>query len=161
MLKSTLKLSILSAAAPLLLFAATTANAMRIAPPAPAIRVAQAHAIIVGKVVSIEEKPVLAKPFPGSKDKVEYQIAIIKINDPILAAKGLTHIRVGFIPPAAPQPGRPGGPIAIGPRRLGVTFAKDQEVLVFLQPHLDGNFMIGRISTTWLTNRVIKPSRRK
>ena len=103
-----------------------------------------AHTIIVGKVESIEEKPVLAKPFPGSKDKVEYQIAIIKISDPILAAKGLTHIRVGFIPPARPQPGKVGGPTAIGPRRLGVTFAKDQEVLVFLQPHFDGNFLIAQ-----------------
>jgi hypothetical protein len=141
-MKSVLKFSLLSAACAALLFAATSANAMRIAPPAPAIRAAQAHTIIVGKVESIEEKTVSAKQFPGAKDKVEYQIAVIKVTDPILAAKGLTHIRVGFIPPPAPPMGKPGGPIAIGPRRYDVTLAKDQEGLFFLQPHNDGNFMI-------------------
>ncbi len=139
-MKIGMKLGLLTVACAFLLAAATPVKAMRIAAPAPAIRAAMAHTIVVGKVESIEEKTVSAKPFPGAPEKVEYQIAVIKITDPILAAKGLTHIRVGFIPP--PPMGAPGGPIRIGPRRLSVTFTKDQEALVFLQPHDDGNFMI-------------------
>jgi len=138
-----MKLGLLTAACAALLAVATPAVAMRVAAPAPAIRAAMAHTIIVGKVESIEEKTVSAKPFPGAPEKVEYQIAVIKISDPILAAKGLTHIRVGFIPPPPPPVRNPGGPVII---RSGgnnsVTFTKDQEVLVFLRPHDDGNFMI-------------------
>jgi hypothetical protein len=136
-------MGLLSAACAALLFAATSAaSAMRIAPPAPATRAAMAHTIVVGKVESIEEKTVSALPFPGAKDKVEYQIAVIKVEDPILGAKGLTHVRVGFIPPPPPPMGKPGGPIAIGPRNYNLTFAKDQQGMFFLTPHGDGNFMI-------------------
>jgi hypothetical protein len=118
-----------------LLVAATAANAMMIAPPSLPQRVAQASTIVVGKVEKIEEKTVSAPRFPGDKEKAEYQIAVIKVDDPILAAKGITHVRVGFVPPPM---GRPG--IGVRPRPT-VTFAKDQEVLVFLQPHFEANFL--------------------
>ena len=116
-----------------------------LAPPI-AQRVAQATTVVVGKVQSIEEKPVEAKQYPGAKDKVEYKIAVIKISDPILGAKGLTHVRVGFIPQPAVQPnprGPNGGPVIRPPirRPQPINFVKDQEVLVFLTPHFDGNFL--------------------
>lgn len=106
-----------------------------------ATRLAQSTVVIVGKVESIEEKTVSAKQNPDAMDKAEYQIAVIKIADPVMVEKGLTHVRVGFIPPPAkvnPNPGvaivRPGG---IKP----LNFEKDQEVLVFLTPHFEGNFL--------------------
>jgi hypothetical protein len=133
-MKSARQLGVFTAASAALLAAATAANALMIAPPSLVQRVAQSSTIVVGKVEKIEEKTVSAPRFPGAKDKAEYQIAVIKIDDPILAAKGLTHVRVGFVP--APMGGP--GPIRRYPT---VNFTKDQEVLVFLTPHFEANFL--------------------
>lgn len=131
---SVTKFGLFGAACAMVLTIVGTANALMIAPPPPGVRVAQASTIVVGKVEKIEEKTVSAPRFPGNKDKAEYQIAVIKIDDPILAAKGLTHVRVGFVP--APMGGP--GPIR---RYPSVSFTKDQEVLVFLRPHFEANFL--------------------
>lgn len=113
-------------------FGQTAAKLAVIAPQPIAQRVATADAVVVGKVTNIEDKTVSAPPFPGAPQKVEYQIAVIKIEDPILGAKGLTHLRVGFVPP---QPGvvRPGG-------YRPPTLAKDQEACLFLAQHPEGTF---------------------
>ncbi len=102
------------------------------APPLPALpqRVAVADRIVVGTVVSVEEKPVLAFPNPGARVKAEYQIAIVKVDDPVLNAAGLTHVRVGFLPGQGAKTARP----------QGLNLAKDQEVCLFLQPHFEANF---------------------
>jgi hypothetical protein len=123
------------------LLAVVPARAMMIAPqPIPA-RVAAADVVVVGKVTAIEEKTVAATQFPGAKDKVEYHIAVVKIQDGLLGAKGLTHIKVGFYVPPTPAPGVPGGPIAIGPRRqLFVKLEVDQEGCLLLNKHHDGDF---------------------
>jgi hypothetical protein len=97
-------------------------------PPHPAIRVALADCIIVGKVTSIEDKPVDAPAAPGAKDKVPYTVAVVKVDDAILGAKGLTHVRVGF----PPRQGR----LAAFQFQL----AKDQEVCLVLQSHFEGAF---------------------
>jgi hypothetical protein len=134
-MRSARQVGVFTAAGAALLAAATFANALMIAPPSLAQRVAQAHTIVVGKVEKLEEKAVSAPRFPGDKEKAEYQIAVIKVEDPILAAKGITHVRVGFVPP--PMGGGP-GPIRRYPT---VNFTKDQEVLVFLNPHFEANFL--------------------
>ena len=134
-MKSARQVGVFTAAGAALLAAATFANALMIAPPSLAQRVAQANTIVVGKVEKIEDKTVSAPRFPGDKNKTEYQIAVIKVDDPILAAKGLTHVRVGFLP-------RPTG--VVGSASLGkayVSFTKGQEVLVFLNPHFEAHFL--------------------
>src|SRR3954463_5601249 len=103
-MKSLLKVGLLTAAFAAVV-AVSPAKALMIAPPPPGLRVTQATTIVVGKVESIEEKTVAAPRFPGDKEKGEYRIAVIKIEDPILGAKGLTTLRVGFIPPAPVNPG--------------------------------------------------------
>ena len=143
-MKTVLRIGLLSASCAALLVVATPTPAMRIMAPAPGIRAAQASVIVVGKVEKIEEKTVSVKPFPNSPDKVEYKIAVIKVTDPIYGAKGVTYVRVGFIPPPPPPMGKPGGPILIGPRRYNVTFAKGQEGMFFLTPHTDGNFLVAQ-----------------
>ena len=92
------------------LLATAAVSAMMIAPQPIPLRVAHADVIVAGKVTKIEDKTVSAPSFPGAKDKVEYQIAVVKVDDPILNAKGIKEVRVGFIPPPAPGGGRPGGP---------------------------------------------------
>jgi hypothetical protein len=114
------------------LLSAATAAAGPMAPaPHLSQRVAVADTIVTGKVVSIEEKTVQALPHVGAPEKAEYQVAVVKVDDPILKAKGLTHVRVGFLPnnPAFR-------------RTAPVTLAKDQEVCLFLQPHADANFLV-------------------
>jgi hypothetical protein len=120
-----------------LLCTASQALALRImAPPPIGDRVARATTVVTGKVTSVEEKTVKVAPFPGSKDKVEYIIAVVKIDDAIQGAKGLTHLKVAFQAPQAGGPGRPIRP-GFGPQ---VKLEKDQEVLLFLTAHHGGEF---------------------
>ena len=124
-------------AAALLFAAALAARPVRAAlilPPSIAQRVATADAVVVGKVTGIDEKTITAERFPGQK--AEFRIATVKIEDGILGTRGLTHLKVGFVPPVAPRPGelRPGG--GIGPyRNLAVKLEKGQEVCLFLKAH--------------------------
>jgi hypothetical protein len=130
-----MQLGLLTAAWAGLMLTASQAKVAMMAPPPLGVRVAQAQTIVVGKVESFEEKTIEAKPYPGATNKLEYKIAVIKVDDAILNAKGITHVRVGFVkdPIGGPRPPR---------GRPPVTFEKDQEVLVFLQPHDEANFMI-------------------
>jgi len=119
------------------LLAVAPVRAMRIASqPIPA-RVAAADAVVVGKVTAIEEKTVSATQFPGAENKVDFQIAVVKIADPVLNAKGLTHIKVGFF---VPPPAAPGGPIRIGGRGPVVKLDVDQEACLLLTKHHDSDF---------------------
>jgi len=117
------------------------ARALMIAPSPISQRVATADCVVVGKVIAFGDKTVSVAPFPGVKEKQEYQIAIIKIETNVLGAKGMKEIRVGFIPPpAAPVVGPGGGPRIIRRPFRGVTFTLNQEALVFLTKHHEGDF---------------------
>ncbi len=78
-------------------------------------RTVKADLVVTGKVVKIEDTTVSVQR-PGTKENVEYQIAVVKIDDPIHNAKDLTHVRVGFLPNG-------GQPLAL---------QVDQEALLFL-----------------------------
>jgi hypothetical protein len=103
-----------------------------IAPSPVPVRVALADMVIAGKVTKIEDKTVSALSFPGAKDKVEYQVAVVKVEDSILNAKGVKEVRVGF---PVPMPGRitPGG-------YRPPTLTDDEEALLFLNKHFDADF---------------------
>jgi hypothetical protein len=102
-----------------------------IAPAPVARRVALADAVVVGKVVRIEDKSVTAAIIPGSTQGAEFRIAVVKISDGIQGVKGQTEVRVGFMQPMGPvRPGRP-RPIVLQP---------DQEALLFLSARPDVNF---------------------
>jgi hypothetical protein len=114
-------------------------GSMMIAPTPIAQRVATADCVVVGKVAGFGDKLVSATPVPGAKNKVDYQIAIIKTEEDILGAKDLKEIRVGFIPPMPPAGG--GGGIRPAIRRLPqVSFTLDQEACLFLTKHPEGDF---------------------
>ncbi|HKI38031.1 MAG TPA: hypothetical protein VKA46_39625 [Gemmataceae bacterium] len=138
-MKRTLLVVLVAAAA--LSFLPAVSSAKRIAPlairfsPLPE-RVATADAVVAGKVTSFEDKTVSAEPFAGAKEKAEFQIAVIKIEDAVLGAKGLTHVKVGTVKPPEGKPIiRPGG---YGPPRLTV----DQEGIFFLQKHPTESFYV-------------------
>jgi hypothetical protein len=104
-----------------------------IAPSPVPVRVATADMVVIGKVTSIEGQNVKAPAFPGAKDMAEYQVAVVKIEDAVLGAKGLKEVRVGFIP-------QTGGvrPVGYRPPMLN----EGQEVCLFLSKHHEGDFHI-------------------
>jgi hypothetical protein len=120
-----------------ILVVSATAKAVAIRMPSVPERVAAADAIVVGKVESIEDKTVKAKPIYGG-DEIEYQVAVVKIGDGVSGVKGLTHVKVAFQVPV----NQPGGPIRPGRRPLPPKLEKDQEVCLLLTKHPTENFYV-------------------
>jgi hypothetical protein len=142
--QSTLGFAALASAALLLSASPGYSNTMPAKVPLPACT-ATADCIVVGKVTSIEDKPVMAPPFPGSTVNIEYRIAVVKIDENLHGATGLTHIRIAFQPPPpAPKVVKaPMGGIAIsgGPRPIPMMpFAVDIEGCFLLKKQGDETF---------------------
>ena len=129
-----------------LLSLASTAFALRIMlPAAGAHRVPAVDCVIIGKVTSIEAKPVMATRFPGDKEKVEYTVAVVKVEESLQGASGLTSLRVAYVTPKpvpVPPPGP--GPAIRPPIRPfpQVSLSVDQEVCLFLTKHSDEPFYV-------------------
>jgi hypothetical protein len=90
------------------------ARALRIAiqPPSPA-RVALADAVLIGRVVGMEDKDVSVSAYPGAPAaaKATYRVAVVQVADILKGDKALKTVRVGFFPPPTmvPPGGGPGG----------------------------------------------------
>jgi hypothetical protein len=95
-------------------------------------RVAIADSIVLGKVTTFEDKMVSAAPFPGAKNKTEYKIAAVMVGEALLAPKGTTTIRLGFVPI---PPG-----VAVSPPPLQP--AVGMEGCFFLTKHGEGDFYL-------------------
>jgi hypothetical protein len=93
-------------------------------------RVATADVVVAGKVTSVEDKPVMAVPFPGAREKIEYRIAVVTLSDALLAPKDAKTIRLGFVP-VPPM-------VAINPPPFQATVG--QEGCFFLTKNADGDF---------------------
>ncbi len=91
------------------------AHALRIAvqPPSP-LRVAVADAVLIGRVVGLEDKDISVSAYPGAPPgaKATYRVAVVQVADVLKGDKALKTVRVGFFPP--PMPVAPGG----GPGRI-------------------------------------------
>ncbi|HXD87454.1 MAG TPA: hypothetical protein VN641_13240 [Urbifossiella sp.] len=122
------------------------ASALMIAMKPATERAISAQVVVVGKVTAIEKETVAAAPAPGAKNKVDYKIAVVRIESALAGAANLTHIKVGFIPQplAAPQPVQPGGarPFIIRRRPLLPELKEGQQYVLFLTKHPDAGFYI-------------------
>ncbi|MCS6866105.1 MAG: hypothetical protein RMJ56_04780, partial [Gemmataceae bacterium] len=110
----------------------------------PVQKLVRADAVIVGKITAIEKDTVSASQYPGDPNKVDYKVAVIKVDVPILGADNLTHIKLGFIPPPPAAPGDPAVP-PVRPGRGGlppVNIAEGVEGLFYLTKHHSGSFYI-------------------
>lgn len=119
-----------------------SARAMMIAPQPILQRVATSDGVVVGKVTSIEEKSTSAAQFPMAPNKIEYKVAVVKVEKAFGNIKKGAEVRVGFI---APIPVVNPGPGVIRPnirRRPDVQLAKDQEVCLFLNKHFEADFYV-------------------
>src|SRR5262249_31491141 len=117
---------------------ASQSQAMKIRMASLPERVAQANAVVVGKVTTIEEKNARISTVPGAAEKTEFQVAVIEIKEAVRGAKGLTHVRVAFPVPQSAGPARPG----ILRRGPAVTLTKGQEGCFFLQQHPEEAFFL-------------------
>jgi hypothetical protein len=119
------------------LAAARPAAALVVKPPPPlAERVALADCIVVGKLIGLERKEVVALPYRTARRKVAYRVAVLKVADAIKGAAGQKTLRVGF---TAPPPRVEGDSIRpVGPR-LGPVFTVGQNGLFFLKRHFKEN----------------------
>lgn len=116
------------------LLLAHSARADVAAPPPVFNRVAAAETIVAGRVTALEDKDVAAVSFHGGAQKIKYRIALVTVNDPILNAKGLKQVRVGFIPYDGPPVGRPR--MYLGQLRSG------DEGILFLRKHPAADFYV-------------------
>ncbi len=99
---------VLPAAAAVLL-AAGPSFALMIAFSPPAQRAVTAQVVVRGTVTAVEPDTVEVSPARGAPAKVPYKLAVVKVDEALAGADGLTHVKVGFVSlgAAAPQPGRP------------------------------------------------------
>ena len=113
------------------------ARADRIGPITSTVeRALRAPVVVVGKVTSIEKDTIDAPVYPGATNKVAHTIAVVKIESGLAGAENLTHIKVGFVTPAAEKVAgiRPGRGLENPELKEG------QEWLFFLTKNADGGF---------------------
>jgi hypothetical protein len=125
---------------------ASVSSGLMIAVKSPAQRALTSETVVIGKVTAIEKEMVEATPFPGAPNKLQYKIAVVKIETALSGSANVTHIKVGFIPPPPPmnpQPGQP-GVIRPGIRRPAMLpeLKEGEEYVLFLSKHPDGNFLM-------------------
>ena len=126
-------------------FTASLSPALMIAIRSPAQRALSAEAVVIGKVTAIEQDSIEAAPFPGAPNKLAFKIAVVQVETSLAGANNITHIKVGFIPPApeAAQPVKPAfvrPPIRRGP--MATELKVGQEFVFFLAKHPDANFYV-------------------
>ena len=110
-----------------------------------ALQAIQADVIITGKVSEIEKELAKATQFPGAKDQIAYQVAVINIKESIRGANGLTTVRIGYLPGnnSNPMGGPGGGPLRPNIRRVPqVALTLGQEGCFFLVKHHEADFYV-------------------
>lgn len=74
--------------------------------PSPLGRFVEAQAVLVGRVVGVEDQNVTAFPFPGAGQPQEFTVAVVEVLQHFKGAEDQTQVRVGFALPQRPQPGQ-------------------------------------------------------
>jgi hypothetical protein len=111
------------------------------APPPLCERVAEADAIVLGKIVSMAGEDLLALPSPKAPEKIRFRLAVIEVTEVLKGVKVPKTVRLGFPAPAeAPA----GGGITIRPKgpRFGASFKIGQDGLFYLAKHHREDFFI-------------------
>jgi hypothetical protein len=110
--------------------------------PSPA-RAALTDAIVVGRVMGLEDMDVKVPVTKGSPQMNTYRIAVVTVTEIVRGKKEMKTIRVGFTPIGGPPIGPNGGPVGgpIGRPGFGVIqLQAGNEGLFFLQKHPAGDF---------------------
>ena len=135
-------------AAVVVALAAVPAPARMIAFKPATQRAITADIVCIGKVTAMEKDTVDATPFPGSPIKTAHKIAVVKIETPLAGAAGVTHLKVGFVPPplALPDSIPPAGgirpPVRPRPGLQAPELKEGREYVFFLTKHPSGDFYL-------------------
>ena len=119
-----------------LLLAPPVAAKRVILPHTPLQKVVRAELVVVGKVTAIEKDTVNVLPVPGAPEKVAHQVAVIKVESGLVGAENVTHVKVGFIPPAPDEPPARPGRGGFG----SITPTAGMEGVFYLNKHHSGSF---------------------
>src|SRR5262249_9264964 len=93
--------------------AAIQARVAFIPPPPAAVQLGQAEVVLIGRVVGHEPKDIEIPVAPGAKETQKFRVAVVKVAEPIIGAKDVKTLRVGFHPRGEENPG--GRPIRVLP----------------------------------------------
>jgi len=132
-------LSLASVAALVLVAPVEAKRVMRLFTPVE--KLVRADVVAVGKVTALEKDLVTAAPLPGAAEKLTYKIAVLKVENGLYGTANITHVKVGFIPPAPVDP----APVPVRPVRGGfqqVNLTAGQEGLFYLTKHHSGEFYV-------------------
>lgn len=127
-------------AAAVVLLAAGPAFALMVAFSPPAQRAVTAQVVVRGTVTAVEKDTVEVSPGRGAPGKVPFKVAVVKVDEALAGADGLTHVKVGFMSLPPPPVGQPVRPIL--PRRGGPELKVGDEYVLFLTRHHEGNFYV-------------------
>lgn len=112
--------------AALLILVPSVAAGKRAPSRTPVQSAVTAEFILVGTVTEIAADAAMAESGPGTKTKVAYTVATVKVSDAIRGLKDTTHVKVGFLPNA----------------RSPLNLAEKGEYLLFLTKHHEGGFYV-------------------
>ncbi len=110
--------------ASLLILVPSVASAKRAPGRTPVQSAAVAEFILLGHVTEFDKDPVEAESGPGTKDKIQYTMATVKVTEALRGLKTETHVKVGFMPSG----------------RSPLNLVEKQDYLLFLTKHHSGNF---------------------
>ena len=127
-------------AAAAVLLAAGPVAALMIAFSPPAQRAVTAQVVVLGTVTAVEKETVEVSPGRGAPGKVPFKVAVVKVDEALAGADGLTHLKVGFVSLPPPPVGQPGRPL-LGAAAASSSKEGDQFVL-FLNRHHEGNYYV-------------------
>jgi hypothetical protein len=111
----------------------------------PIQQAAQADIVVIGKITDLDSDLVMVEPYPGS-GPVAHMVATVRIEESLHGVRGLTHIRVGYVPSASAPYSDDAefGARINGVRswRGGLNLVAGQEACFFLQKHPKGDFYV-------------------
>jgi hypothetical protein len=127
-------------------------------PVAPTI----AEVVVVGTVVEVEPGTVEVVPYRGSpkERRDSWKVAILKVEDPVHGASGITRVRVGF-PADAQEPDWPGDGKLWRLPSVVMTGPATHAIGVALTPNLEGCFSLAKRPTADFYVLATLPARKK
>lgn len=105
----------------------------------PVEKLARSEVVVVGKVTAVEKEMVNAPRHAGDTEKVPHKVVVIKIEKGLVGGDGVTHVKVGFIPPPPVDPNAPARPGRGGPAQQ-LDLKEGQEGVFFLTKQPGGGF---------------------
>jgi hypothetical protein len=110
----------------------------------PAQQAAAADVVFIGNVGDVEPDVLMAEQHPGA-GKVGHMVVTLRVEESLRGAKGITHLRVGFVPTQNPMYPEQQQAFICGEGRHwrgNLNLLPGQEACFFLQKHPTSDFFV-------------------